>query len=103
MGKFDRTLEGEKKLRGVKRKFEPTEKSVEAEKSASLALINQLGNGRGSSKKTKQDAGGDGRGEGNVLNVRKAVRFASGGEGAISLARKSASAGDSRQKRKSKR
>lgn len=80
--------------------FEPTEKSVEAEKSANLALINQLGKGRGSSKKAKHDAEGDGR---DVLNVRKAVRFASGGEGAISLARKSAPTGDSRQKRKSKR
>lgn len=64
-----------------------------------LDLIKQLGSGRGSSKKAKQDAGGDE----NVLNVRKAVRFASSGNGAVSLARKSAPTRDSRQKRKSKR
>jgi regulator of ribosome biosynthesis len=67
-----------------------------------LSLIRQLGSGRGSSKKVKQDAAGDGSKDGNVLNVRKAVRFASGGEGAIALARKSVPR-DGRQKRKGKR
>ncbi|KAF8464331.1 ribosome biogenesis regulatory protein-domain-containing protein, partial [Russula ochroleuca] len=81
MGKFDRMLQGEKKPRGVKRKFEPTEKSVEAEKSANLALIRKL---EDSSKNAKR-GGGDGS---NILNVRKAVRFASRGEGAAALARK---------------
>ncbi|KAI9449688.1 ribosome biogenesis regulatory protein-domain-containing protein [Lactarius psammicola] len=111
MGKFDRVLDGEKKLRGVKRKFDPIEKSVDAEKSANMALIKQIGNGApgGSSlKKAKRDGGGGRSGSGNagdVVNVRKAVQFASGGQGAAALARKSVagSRSDSRQKRKGKR
>lgn len=107
MGKFDRVLDGEKKLRGVKRKFDPIEKSINAERSANLALIKQIGNGApgGSSlKKAKREAGGGSGGgsAGDVVNVRKAVRFASGGQGAAALARKSAagSRSDGRQKRK---
>ncbi|KAI0252060.1 ribosome biogenesis regulatory protein-domain-containing protein [Lactifluus subvellereus] len=103
MGKFDRTLEGEKKLRGVKRKFDPMEKSVEAEKSANLALVKKLGSDHSSLTKTRRDAGGDGGGDGNLLNVRKAVRFASDGRGAVALARKSASRSDSKRKRNAKR
>jgi regulator of ribosome biosynthesis len=86
-------------------KFEPTEKSVEAEKNANLALIRKLGDS--SSKKAKrggsgEDGGGGGDGK-NILNVRKAVRFASRGEGAVALARKSAPRADNgRQKRKGK-
>ncbi|KAH9036361.1 ribosome biogenesis regulatory protein-domain-containing protein [Lactarius pseudohatsudake] len=107
MGKFDRVLDGEKKLRGVKRKFDPIERSVDVEKSANLALIKQIGNGApgGSSlKKVKRDGPGSGS-AGDVVNVRKAVRFASGGQGAAALARKSVvdSGSDGRQKRKGKR
>jgi len=87
----------------VKRKFDPTEKSVEAEKSSNLALIRKIESGHRSSKKVKQDAVGEGTGDGNVLNVRKAVRFASGGHGAAALARKSAARADGRQKRRGKR
>jgi len=103
MGKFDRTLEGEKKLRGVKRKFDPIEKSVEAEKSANLELVRKIESGHRSSKRAKQDAVGEGTGDRSVLNVRKAVRFASGGKGAVALARKSTAGADSRQKRRGKR
>ncbi|KAI9457297.1 ribosome biogenesis regulatory protein-domain-containing protein [Russula earlei] len=102
MGKFDRMLEGEKKPRGVKRKFEPIERSVEAEKSASLALLKKLGNGHRSSKKAEQDPSGESIGDGNILNVRKAVRFASHGQGAVALAHKSGTGRNSRQKRKGK-
>jgi hypothetical protein len=60
MGRFDKVLEGEKKLKGVKRKvrsllllryareadlclqFEPTEAPVEREKAANLALIQKM-------------------------------------------------------------
>lgn len=49
-----------------------------------MALIRKLDDS--SSKKAKR-SGGDGN---NILNVRKAVRFASRGEGAVSLARNSA-------------
>jgi len=75
MGKFDKKLEGEKKLRGVKRKFEPTESS---EAKNSLAIISKLD---GESKKPKKDGGDD------VLNVRKAIRTASRGRGAVALGR----------------
>ncbi|KAL5530088.1 RRS1 [Sanghuangporus sanghuang] len=81
MGKFDRTLEGEKKPRGVKRKFDPTERSVEEEKKASLALISKLDS---SGKKSK------GRGD-DVLNVRKAIRIASKGKGSVALAQERSS------------
>ncbi|KAI9431909.1 ribosome biogenesis regulatory protein-domain-containing protein [Lactarius indigo] len=118
MGKFHRALDGEKKLRGVRHKipypsclslarahyftpnyicmaplrpqFDPIEKSVDAEKNANMALIKQIGNGASgsSSKKSKRDGGG---GAGDVVNVRKAVSFASGGQGAAALVRKSGS------------
>ena len=123
MGKFDRVLDGEKKLREVKRKvsvptchltspplstpthsllspqFDPIEKPVDAERSANMALIKHIGNGGSSAKKAKREAAGDGAGD--VVNVRKAMRFASGGQGAAALARKSGS--DDKQKRKGKR
>ncbi|KAI9431698.1 ribosome biogenesis regulatory protein-domain-containing protein [Lactarius indigo] len=89
MGKFDRAFDGEKTLRGVKRKFDLIEKSVDAEKNANI-IIKQIGNGASgsSSKKSKRDGGG---GAGDVVNVRKTVSFASGGQGAAALARKSGS------------
>ena len=79
--------------------FDPIEKSVDTERSANMALIRQIGNGDSSAKKAKREAAGDGAGD--VVNVRKAVRFASGGQGAAALARKSGS--DGKQKRKGKR
>ncbi|KAN0123683.1 RRS1 domain containing protein [Lactarius tabidus] len=89
MGKFDRVLDGEKKLRGVKLKFDPIEKSVDAERIANMALLKQISE--------------TGRYSGmlRVVNVCKAVQFTSGGQGAAALARKSGS--DGRQKRKGKR
>ncbi|KLO19929.1 RRS1-domain-containing protein [Schizopora paradoxa] len=80
MGKFDKKLEGEKKLRGIKRKFDPTERSVESEKKSALALISKID---GQPKKAKISPEG---GTGDALNVRKAVRFASKGKGGVALA-----------------
>ncbi|KAG7451746.1 uncharacterized protein BT62DRAFT_999430 [Guyanagaster necrorhizus] len=40
-GRSDKKLEGEKKIRGVKRKFDANEQPVEHEKNASLALLIQ--------------------------------------------------------------
>ncbi|EPS98796.1 hypothetical protein FOMPIDRAFT_1148405 [Fomitopsis schrenkii] len=77
MGKFDKTLEGEKKPRGVKRKFDPAEVSASAEKSHNLAILQKLDREPASKK-----AGGD-----NVLNVRKAIRSISKGKGSAALAR----------------
>ncbi|TFY64710.1 hypothetical protein EVJ58_g2441 [Rhodofomes roseus] len=59
MGKFDKTLEGEKKLKGVKRKLD-----------------------REPAMKKAKSAGGH-----DVLNVRKAIRSASKGKGSAALAR----------------
>ncbi|KAJ7632922.1 ribosome biogenesis regulatory protein-domain-containing protein [Roridomyces roridus] len=83
MGKFDKKLDGEKKVRGVKRKFDPTEKPMEEEKSASLALLSRMGS---DAKKTRREPAP----EENVVNVRKAVRFASKGRGGIALGAASA-------------
>ncbi|PCH40897.1 RRS1-domain-containing protein [Wolfiporia cocos MD-104 SS10] len=79
MGKFDRTLEGEKKLKGVKRKAKV---SADAEKSRDLAIIQKLER-EPSAKKAKSSSGN------GVLNVRKAIRAASKGKGSAALARES--------------
>ncbi|EED78367.1 predicted protein [Postia placenta Mad-698-R] len=79
MGKFDRKLEGEKKLKGVKRKFDPTEVSASNEKSHNLAILQGLD--RGPTAKKSRSSGDD------VLNVRKAIRVASKGKGSAALSR----------------
>ena len=67
-----------------------------------MALIKHIGNGGGSlAKKTIRQAVGDGAED--VVNVRKAVRFVSGDQGAAALARKSESVSDGGQKQKGKR
>ncbi|KAI0638437.1 ribosome biogenesis regulatory protein-domain-containing protein [Trametes polyzona] len=90
MGKFDRKLEGEKKLKGMKRKFEPTEMPAESEKSHNLAILAKLDKEpvAKKSKKSSQESGGS-----DVLNVRKAIRSASKGKGSAALARKSGGKG----------
>jgi len=82
MGRFDKVLEGEKKLKGVKRKFEPTEAPIEREKAANIALIQKMEK-EPRQKRTKKDAGDD------VLNVRQAIRATSGGKGSVALAKSS--------------
>jgi len=93
MGRFDKVLEGEKKLKGVKRKVEPTEASAGQEKTANLALIQRMEK-EPPKKKVKKDKAD------NVLNVRKAIRATSGGKGSIALAK---SSGRGRAKGKSRR
>ncbi|KAG6910762.1 hypothetical protein DXG01_007649 [Tephrocybe rancida] len=80
MGKFDKNLDGEKKIRGIKRKFDPTEKSVSDEAKASVALLSRL---ESDSKKTRREP----QAEESVLNTRKAVRFASKGRGGLAMGR----------------
>ncbi|KAF9651750.1 RRS1-domain-containing protein [Thelephora ganbajun] len=82
MGRFDKVLEGEKKLKGVKRKFEPAEVPVEREKAANLALIQKMEK-EPRQKKVKKAAGDD------ILNVRKAIRATSRGKGSVALAKSS--------------
>ncbi|KAG2135750.1 ribosome biogenesis regulatory protein-domain-containing protein [Suillus bovinus] len=95
MGRFDKKLDGEKKLRGVKRKFEATETSVEQEKQASLAVLSKLDGDVKIARKEK-GAGDD------VLNVRKAIRNVSKGKGGVALAREANKKG-ARGKRGGKR
>ncbi|KAK7470321.1 Rhodanese-related sulfurtransferase [Stygiomarasmius scandens] len=84
MGKFDKKLDGENKLRGVKRKFQPNEASIDAETKASLALLSKM---ESDSKKMRRDGPVP---DESVLNVRKAVRFASKGQGGVALGRQAA-------------
>ncbi|KAI0660737.1 ribosome biogenesis regulatory protein-domain-containing protein [Cubamyces menziesii] len=96
MGKFDRTLEGEKKLKGVKRKFEPTIMPAESEKSHNLAILAKLDKEPAAkkSKKSTPSSGGS-----DVLNVRKAIRTASKGKGSAALAREGSSSKGSKGKK----
>ncbi|KZT24569.1 RRS1-domain-containing protein [Neolentinus lepideus HHB14362 ss-1] len=86
MGRFDKQLESEKKLRGVKRKFDSNERSVEEEKKNSLAIISKLESETNRARKEK--SGGD-----DILNVRKAIRSASRGKGSAALSRDSSGKG----------
>lgn len=91
MGRFDRTLEGEKKLKGIKRKFDPAEVSANMEKSNNLAILSKLDR-QPVTKKTKSSSA-DGPPKENVLNVRKAIRSASKGKGSAALAKQGAAKG----------
>lgn len=62
--------------------FEPTEAPVEREKAANLALIHKM------EKEPRQNKAKKDTGDG-VLNVRKAIRSASGGKGSAALAKSS--------------
>ncbi|TFL05772.1 RRS1-domain-containing protein [Pterulicium gracile] len=79
MGKFDKKLDGEKKIRGVKRKFEPAEGI--SEKDSSLSILKNM---ESDSRKTRT---GPAPAEESVINTRKAVRFASKGRGGLAMAR----------------
>ncbi|KAF7338010.1 Ribosome biogenesis regulatory protein [Mycena venus] len=69
-------LRGEKKVRGVKRKFEPTEQPLEDEKNASLALISRMGS---DAKKTRREPAS----EENVLNAGQLQEGGAGVAGAV--------------------
>lgn len=62
--------------------FEPTEAPVEREKAANLALIQKMEKEPRQKKARKDTRDG-------VLNVRKAIRAASGGKGSVALAKSS--------------
>ncbi|EAU84446.2 hypothetical protein CC1G_01442 [Coprinopsis cinerea okayama7 len=80
MGRFDKKLEGEKKIRGIKRKFEPNEGSVEKEAKANLSLLAKMDSDSRKMRRTEKESE-------SVLNVRKAVRHASKGKGSLALAK----------------
>ncbi|PKI85586.1 Rhodanese- sulfurtransferase [Malassezia vespertilionis] len=63
MGRFDKHLEGETKPRGVKRQYQPNEMNTTDERKANLALLGKIGRG------------------GSDVNMRKAIKYASDGQG----------------------
>jgi regulator of ribosome biosynthesis len=76
-------------------KFNPTEAPAQEEKKASLALIQRMDS---DVRKMRSEP----RKEESILNVRKAVRFASKGQGGLALGRQVAG-GKSRRGGKGKR
>ncbi|THH28799.1 hypothetical protein EUX98_g5397 [Antrodiella citrinella] len=86
MGKFDKKLDGEKKLKGIKRKFDPAEVSATSEKSNNLAILSKLDR-EPHAKKSRSEPVSE------VLNVRKAVRGATRGADGAAL-RREVSSGD---------
>lgn len=89
MGKFDKTLKGEQKQKGVKRKFDPNEKDTASERANNLALLTKLG----TSAMRKKAANTAGQGDADLVNTRKAVQFATGGHGVTSMNGRSGGAG----------
>ncbi|SNX87665.1 related to RRS1 - regulator of ribosome biogenesis [Melanopsichium pennsylvanicum] len=81
MGRFDKTLKGEQKQKGIKRKFDANEKDVSAEREGNLALLNKLG----TSAMRKKAANTAGQGDADLVNTRKAVQFATNGHGITSM------------------
>ena len=67
MGRFDKTLEGEAKPRGVKRTFRPNEIDTRAERASNLALLSKIDK------------------DGANLNVRKAIKHASNAQGSKAM------------------
>ncbi|KAH7100540.1 RRS1-domain-containing protein [Auriculariales sp. MPI-PUGE-AT-0066] len=86
MGRFDKKLEGEQKLRGEKRKFDANETTGKDESKRAMEIISRLDR----PKRQKTNEGGEVAAE-SVVNVRKAIRHASRGRGGISLASRSTS------------
>lgn len=80
MGRFDRNLRGEEKEKGLKRKFQANEVDASQENKKNLALLDHMNNKQ--VRTSKRD------GEKDLVNARKAVRFASNGKGSVSLASK---------------
>lgn len=70
MGKFDRKIEGEPKVKGVKRKFDANVGDFSSEKESYQTLLGKLGVAE---KKKAPKKGGEGADGG--VNVRKALRF----------------------------
>ena len=72
LGKFDKKIEGEPKVKGVKRQFEANETSAGNEKERQMDVLARVE--RGEKSRMGKKKGGEGA-EGDV-NVRKAVRYA---------------------------
>ncbi|CAE6465474.1 unnamed protein product [Rhizoctonia solani] len=90
MGRFDKKLDGDTKLKGIKRQFAPNEVSAESEKKSSMDIIKRLDREPSKSKRVRTDAEAQESvrsGKDSLVNVRKAIRHASKGSGGIALAK----------------
>ncbi|CAE6371457.1 unnamed protein product [Rhizoctonia solani] len=90
MGRFDKKLDGDTKLKGIKRQFVPNETSAESEKKSSMDIIKRLDREPPKSKRVRTDAEAEEStrsGKDGLVNVRKAIRHASKGNGSIALAK----------------
>ncbi|CAE6492081.1 unnamed protein product [Rhizoctonia solani] len=90
MGRFDKKLEGDTKLKGIKRQFVPNEVSADSEKKSSMDIIKRLDRVPPKSKRVRTDAEAEESvrsGKDGLVNVRKAIRHASKGSGSIALAK----------------
>jgi regulator of ribosome biosynthesis len=114
MGKFDKQLEGEKKLRGVKRNVWPSfsytqssrpsrlqldaaEQSMKNEKKASLALLSRVESDAKKMRRTPPPEQVS-----DVVNVGKVIRTASKGKGGVTLAKEFVSKRKTAQKAREK-
>jgi len=96
LGKFDKKFANEPKVKGLKRKFEPTEQSAKVERKSQLAIVEQLAKNptafkekvakkqkKSSSKASvQQDPDQNTKG---LVNTRKAIRTLTAGRGATAL------------------
>lgn len=70
LGRFDKSIEGEPRVKGIKRKFETNLGDHASEKASAMDVLNRLGTAE---RKRAPKKGGSGV-EGGV-NTRKAVRY----------------------------
>lgn len=90
MGRFDRSLPNESstfKTKALKRKFQPNEQDTSQERNSQLALANKIDR-LGAKAVTSANNEKRGQGDPELVNARKAVKFASRGHGSAALASK---------------
>ncbi|POW21119.1 hypothetical protein PSHT_02749 [Puccinia striiformis] len=98
LGKFDKKFTNEPKVKGLKRKFEPTEQSAKVERKSQLEIVDQLSKNptafkekvakkqKKSSKSTTSSSTTEpDKGTKALVNTRKAIRTLTGGRGATAL------------------
>lgn len=84
LGKYDKRLEGEKtRIKGVRRQYDSNEIDTQTEQERYKAAFASLGN----DEKIERRKAGVEEGK-DLVNVRKAIRNASGGQGSASLVRR---------------
>ncbi|KAA1087265.1 Rhodanese- sulfurtransferase [Puccinia graminis f. sp. tritici] len=96
LGKFDKKFANEPKVKGLKRKFEPTEQSAKVERKSQQEIVDQLAKNptafkekvakkqKKSSTKSSATTEPD-KSTKSLVNTRKAIRTLTGGRGATAL------------------